>query len=231
MDQLHLSAKTRNVFGKKNKQLRANGMIPATVYGQQIGPFSIAVDYKEFESIYKQAGDNTVIELNIDNKKTLPVLIQDVVYTPVSEQIVHIDFHAINLAEKVTAYVDIEVVGENDLLKEGGNIVVAMQEVEVEALPTHLPHKIQVDISGIKNFGDTIYVKDLKISKDVKVLADENNPVVTLAAPENIVEELKEMETQTSTAAAASATEPVTSNTEQITDKDNNTLTQDAEHK
>jgi len=230
MEQLHLEigAKTRNVFGKKNKQLRANGMIPATVYGQQVGPFSISVDYKEFEHIYKQAGDNTIVELKIDNKKTLPVLIQDVVYTPVSDQIIHIDFHAINLAEKVTAYVDIEVVGENDLLKEGGNIVVAMSEVEVEALPTHLPHKIQVDISGIKNFGDTIYIKDLKVGKDVKILADENNPVITLASPENVEEELKEIKNENIVAPSVESTAINTEGAESI---NNNTLTKDEEHK
>lgn len=196
MDKLKLESKTREIFGKKNKELREKGFIPATVYGKKVGPFSVSVDAKELNTIYRKAGDNTVVELSIDGKDTYHVLIQDVVRTPVSGEIIHIDFHAISLTEKVKAFIELEVVGENDLLKAGGNALLAMSDIEVEALPTHLPHKIEVDISSIKEFGETIYVKDLKVSKDVKILADENNPVLTLSEPEKIeVEEVKAEET------------------------------------
>lgn len=196
MDKLKLESKTREIFGKKNKELREKGFIPATVYGKKVGPFSVSVDAKELNAIYRKAGDNTVVELSIDGKDTHHVLIQDVVRTPVSGEIIHIDFHAISLTEKVKAFIELEIVGENDLLKAGGNALLAMSDIEVEALPTHLPHKIEVDISSIKEFGETIYVKDLKVSKDVKILADENNPVLTLSEPEKIeVEEVKPAET------------------------------------
>ena len=192
MDKLKLEAKTREVFGKKNRELREKGLIPATVYGKKVGPFSISVDAKQLNDIYRKAGDNTVVELAIEGSGNHHVLIQDIAQTPVSGEIIHVDFHAISLTEKVKAFVEIEIVGDNDLLKAGGNAILAMNEIEVEALPTQLPHKIEVDISGIKEFGETIYVKDLKISADVKVLSDENNPVITLSEPEKIeVEEVK----------------------------------------
>jgi len=194
MDKLKLASKIRDIFGKKNRDLRTKGFIPATVYGKKVGPFSITVDGKELNAMYRKARDNTVIELAIDDNgkiNNLNVLIQDVVRTPVSGEIIHVDFHAISLTEKVKAYVEIETIGENELLKSGGSIVLAMTEIEVEALPTHLPHKIEVDISLIKEFGDTIFVKDLKVNKDVRILSDENNPVVTLAAQEKIEEEVK----------------------------------------
>ncbi len=200
MDTLKLNSKIRDIFGKKNKGLREKGFIPATVYGKNVGPFSITIEGKELNMVYKQAGDNTVVELVIeDNGKenTFHTLIQDIVRTPVGGEIMHVDFHAVSLTEKVKAYIEIETVGENDLLKSGGNVVMAMTEIEVEALPTNLPHKILVDISSIKSFGESIYVKDLKVDKEVKILAEENNPVVTLAEQENVEEELKAMETET----------------------------------
>jgi len=195
MDKLKLEAKTREIFGKKNRELREKGLIPATVYGKKVGPFSISVDAKQLNDIYRKSGDNTVVELSIDNSGNHHVLIQDVVRTPVSGEIMHVDFHAISLTEKVKAFVELEIIGDNELLKTGGNAILAMNEIEVEALPTHLPHKIEVDISGLKEFGETIYVKDLKVNADVKILADEGNPVVTLSAPEKIeVEEVKPAE-------------------------------------
>lgn len=199
MDKLKLESKTREVFGKKNKELREKGFIPATVYGKKVGPFSVSVDAKELNAIYRKTGDNTVVELNIDGKNTHHVLIQDVVRTPVSGEIIHVDFHAISLTEKVKAFVEIEMIGENELLKSGGNAILAMSDIEVEALPTHLPHKIEVDISSIKAFGESIYVRDLKLGSDVKILSDENNPIVTLSEPEKIeIEETKPAEAETS---------------------------------
>jgi len=188
MEILHLQAKVRDVFGKKNKTIRDKGLIPAVVYGKTIKPISLVLSAKEFRNIYKRAGDNTIIELDILDEKSnnhvqYNVLIQDVTTAPVSGEVMHIDFHAVAMNEKVKAYIPVEFIGENDLLKTGGTIIKSLNEIEVEALPQFLPHKIEVDISRLQSYGDTLYVRDLNLGPDVKILIDDSTPIATLAEP------------------------------------------------
>jgi large subunit ribosomal protein L25 len=192
MDIINLQAKIREFVGKKVSLLRKQDIIPGILYGKSITPQNISVDLKEFSKIFKQAGDNTVVDLHIDgSKETHKVLIQKVDYTPTRDRMVHVELLAISLTDKVKVEIPVVLINTEIAEKMGGNLILNLDEIQVEALPTHLPHQIEVDCSVLTDFGQTIYVKDLKLGNDIKILEELESPIVSFDAPEKeeVIEE------------------------------------------
>jgi len=161
-----LNASEREIKGRKVKNLRKEGIIPANVFGKKISSYMISVDLGEFKKVFKEAGETGIIELSV-GKKTSPVLISDVQVSPLdSENILHIDFLQVDLKEKVSATVPVVIEGEAPAEKLGlGMLVQLIDEVDVEALPADLPENIVCDVSKIETLEDAIFVKDLKFDK------------------------------------------------------------------
>ena len=159
---LELNAKIREISGKKVKTLRKQGIIPAVLYGAKIKPISLEIDYNEFEKIYKEAGESTILELKI-GKELKNVLIYNTSRDPVSDKIIHADFYQVRMDELITTKVPLVFEGSSPAVEiKDGVLVKNITEVEVEALPANLPHEIKVDISILKTLEDLIYIKDLK---------------------------------------------------------------------
>jgi len=179
-----LNAQVRKIIGKKVKRLRRQSLIPAVIYGHKIKPLSLVVSLKDFEKVYKQAGESDLIELKIDNQRPVNVLIHDVQRHPVTDRIIHVDFYQIKAGEKITVDIKLKLVGEAPAVKEKGNILVPqIEEIKVECLPKDIVHDIAVDISNLKEVGDTIRIKDLKIPPTLKILNKPEDVVVTVEAP------------------------------------------------
>ncbi len=177
----NLQAKTRKTFGKKVNKLREAGQVPAVMYGPETEPVALAVDYVELEKVYNEAGESTLINLKIDDKEEVPVLIHDVSYHPVYEKIDHVDFYKIKYGQKLTANVELNFVGESRAVRElGGILVTNLEEVEVECLPRDLIGEIEVDLSQLKEIDDVIYVKDLKVPETIKILNDPEEVVASV---------------------------------------------------
>lgn len=196
MEKLILKAKKREVFGKQNKNLRRQGIIPAVVYGAKTKPLALQLDIKEFQNIFHQAGDNTIIDLIIEdtlrnNQEIKNVLIYDIEKHYLTSQPLHIDFYEVQMDRTVTTHIPLVIKGDSPAVKMGGILVKSMDSLEIESLPKDLPHEIEVDISSLTEFGETLYVKDLAIPQGVKVLVSLTTPVVTVSAP-SIEEEKKE---------------------------------------
>ncbi len=197
---LILQAKKREIKGKKVKKLRQRGILPAVLYGPEIKNFSIELNSQEFENVYKEAGESSLISLQVDPSvnsgqvKKFSVLIHEVKKDPLTGKPIHADFYQPILTEEVEATVSIVFEGEAPAVKElGGTLVREISEIQVKALPQNLPHQIKVNIDGLKTFDDEILVKDLKLPEDVAVQKDENE-IVALVAPsetEKIEEELE----------------------------------------
>jgi large subunit ribosomal protein L25 len=197
-----LQAENRTLFGRKVRQLRNKGYIIGNVFGKKIESQAISMEKKAFETVYKEAGETGIIELLIDGK-THPVLIAEMQVHPVTDEILHVDLHEVDLKEKVTAKVAVELDGEAPAQKEGlGTLVQLLDEVEVEALPANLPEKIVADVSMIKDLETPIHVRDLKVDKDVTIVTDGElivakveevkEEVVEEVAPETTEEEKKD---------------------------------------
>jgi large subunit ribosomal protein L25 len=190
---LELTAKMREVLGRKVKSLRKKGSIPAILYGLKAKSIPLEIDYSEFEKIFKEAGESTVIKLKT-GKESKNVLIYDVARDPVSEKFIHVDFYEVRMDKPITAEVPLVFEGEAPAVKNlEGVLVKNITEIEVEALPANLPHEIKVDISYLNTFEDLIHVKDLKIPDGVKVSVNPDE-IVALVSPPRSEEELKSLE-------------------------------------
>ncbi len=196
-DILELNAKVRETLGKKVKSLRKQGIIPAVFYGAKTKSVPLGVDYNEFEKIYEIGGESTIIKLKIGppaGGESKNVLIYDVVKDPVTDKFIHIDFYQVRMDKLITTEVPLVFEGESSAVEaDDGVLIKNATNVEVEALPADLPHEIKVDISTLKTFEDSIYIKDLKVPERVKVLA-ESEEVVASVAPPRSEEELAELE-------------------------------------
>lgn len=187
---LTLSAKIRKDLGKKVKSLRKQGILPAVVYGPKLKSLPLEIDLKGFEKVYQEAGESTLISLEIEGKKA-PVLIHEVKLDSLTGKPIHVDFYQPRLEEEVEVTIPIIFEGEAPAVKDlGGTLVKNIHEVEVRALPQNLPHEIKVNIEKLKTFEDDILVKDLPVPKEVKILKEPDEVVASVAPLEKVEEEL-----------------------------------------
>lgn len=188
---LTLAVKIRKVTGKKTKVLRDKGLLPAVLYGPKTKSQSIEVNIGDFENIYKDAGESSLISLELENRKHL-VLIYDLERNPVSGSPIHVDFYQPDLEKKITAQVPIVLDGEAPAVKDlGGTLYRNISEIAVKAFPQDLPKEIRIDISGLVTFEDHIKVKDLAVNEGVEVLREPEEIVVSVSAPAKVEEELE----------------------------------------
>lgn len=190
---LELKAMPRHELGRKTNKRRKAGQTPAVIYGHGIKSESLYVGAKDLSAVYSEAGESTLITLEVDDKKR-NVLIHDVARDPLSGQILHVDFYQVRMDEKIKAKVPLNFIGESLAVKaEAGVLIKNMQEVEVEALPKDLSHHLDVDISALETFEDRILIKDLNTSGSVKILAGPDEIVASVIPPRS-EEELAALE-------------------------------------
>lgn len=211
MDKITLKAEKRETLGKKVKRLREQNILPANIYGKGVESLAIKIDKLDFEKIFKEAGETGLVEIVVGDDKR-PTLVHEVQYDPVSDEPLHVDFRQVDLKEKVTATVPVETRGESPAEKRGvGTAVLYLDEVEVEALPSDLPEKFEIDISGLEEVDQALYIKDIDVDKakveikadseeiiiKVEPLREEEEEIVETVSPEDVViteEAVKEQE-------------------------------------
>jgi len=199
-----LSVEKRDLAGKKAKKLRKQGILPANIYGKNIKSTSVQLPLKEFEIVYKQAGETGLVELSLD-KKIHPVLIHQVQRDYVSHALIHADFFQVNLKEKVKTMVPVEVVGEAKAVADKiGLLLQILNEVEVEALPTDLPEKLEVNVAHLAAVNDQATVADIKVPTGVTILTGAEETVAKIS--ELISKEAEEQAAAEAAAAAAAKT-------------------------
>ncbi len=184
MASITLNAETRSDFGKNLDLVRSKGMVPGVVYGSGVANSSLSVSYIPFEKMYRQAGESSLVDLVIDAKTPLKVLIQEVQKDPVTDKFIHVDFLAVSMTEKLTATIPLKFVGESKAIKGlGGTLVKNMQEVSVRCLPGDLVHEIEVDLSPLETFEDALALKDIKSPRGIEIIGNQDATVATVAAP------------------------------------------------
>jgi len=189
---LQLNAKIREFLGKKVVQVRQAGKVPAVVYGHNQKNLNLEVDYVEFEKILQKAGESTLLNITVEGQEPIKAIIADVQYETIKNRISHVDFHQVNMKEKIHANVTLDFVGESKLVKEDGAMIIHnISEVEVKCLPGDLIHEIKVDISGLNTFDNVIAVKNLIIPKGIEIVHhDPEDIVVSVAEPREEKEEI-----------------------------------------
>ncbi len=187
-----LKAQKREILGSKVKKLRKNGQTPSVVFGKSVDSLPITVNTVDFLKVFKQAGETSLIWLKVDGEtKERPTLIKSIDFSPIKNDVLTVDFHQVNLKEKVTAFVPLEISGEPELIHSGQAILSQnLHEIEVECLPTDIPEKFEVDASLLKEIGDNLKVSDLKTSSDVEIKTDVDSIIVSLSEPQKEEEPL-----------------------------------------
>ncbi len=188
-----ISLKAKQRKEKDSMKLRAQGKAPAVLYGPKTKNLNLEVDLKEFDKVYNEAGESSLISLDVGGQKEkFLVLIHDIQFDALTEKPIHIDFYQPNLKKEVESTVLLVIEGEAPVIKEfGGTLVKKISDIRVKALPQDLPREIKVDISNLKTFEDNIVVKDLPVSSKVKILKDPEEIIITVSAPQKVEEELE----------------------------------------
>lgn len=203
-----LQASHRSVIGKQVKKLRQNGQLPAVVYGRGSETRSIAIDSNLFFKLFEGAGTSTIITLAVADATPVKVLIREPQIDPVSLRPLHVDFHQINMKEKIRTEVPLRFVGDAPaVVDQDGKLVHSLDALEIECLPDDLVQHIDVDLSVLKEFDDAIQVKDITIPHGIEVLNDTELTVVVVQAPITEAELEAELAEETSEADAVAAVE------------------------
>lgn len=189
MDKLRLQLEPRTITGKKVKNLRKEGLVPASICGKGVANANFQLNAKTFGLVYRQAGRNTLIELETP-QGTQSAFVRQVQIHPVRREFLHVDFRVVDLKVAMTADVPIVAVGQNELVeRDQGVLSLMLQTLHVRGLPGDLPHTVEVDISAIHDFSTTLYVSDLPLSDNVEVLTPGDTAVATITASRMEAEE------------------------------------------
>ena len=183
------------------RRLRQSGLVPGVVYGRGVDPLSIAINRRELvKLLHSKMGEHALVTLHLEDTKSWdkPALVKAVQHDPVSGHVLHVDFHAIVLTERLRVKVPVVLKGEAIGVKqEGGTLEHFLRDVEVECLPTEIPASADFDVSALK-IGDTVHVRDLTPPKNTTITSD---PAGVIASVQKPKEEKPEAE-------AAAVTEP-----------------------
>lgn len=191
MKEIILEAKTREITGKKAKRFLKEGKILGVIYGHKVENKNIFLDAAAFKKVYGKAGESTLIDLTIDGDEPVKAIIKDTQMDLGGENFIHVDFHQVNMKEKLTTDIALKFVGESRAVKElGGMLLKNIDFIPVECLPKDLVHEIEVDISGLDDFNKSIHVKDIKMPAGIIALTDPEEAVVFVEAP-RAAEEVK----------------------------------------
>ncbi|MEZ4210489.1 MAG: 50S ribosomal protein L25 [Patescibacteria group bacterium] len=165
----------------KASQVRANELVPASLYGHKVDPVAVSLPAAEFNKVFQKAGRSSLVEITLgDSKKA--VLFKEPQYNPVTGEVIHIDLFAVNMTETIKAEIPLVFENEAPALDTGeATLVTNKDKLEVECLPSKLPHDLKVDLSSLANIDDAIHVKDVKLPEGVEVLNDPEDIIVLVA--------------------------------------------------
>ncbi|HRZ86863.1 MAG TPA: 50S ribosomal protein L25 [bacterium] len=207
MAQIDMKVSTREEQrrGQLN-DMRFQGIVPGIVYGHGKKPTMIKVNEREFRRLmHAAASENVIIKLEIEGVKdkkeaSKTVILKEVQREPLAGSLIHIDFQEISLTEKIRIKVPVVALGEAiGVTQQGGVLEMVLRDLEVECLPTEIPDKIEVDITGLA-IGKAIYVKDIPVTGHIRIINAPELTAIACSAPA--------AEIVASTAEEAGAAEP-----------------------
>lgn len=191
---LNIKAQTRELTGKKVKALRRSGLVPASIYSHGEPATTISMDALEFEKVNDKAGTSTLVNLKVDEKNPIKIIIKDAQLNPVTGKVIHADLYKVRMDEKIKTEIPLEFVGESDAVEQlDGTLVKNKDSIEVECLPTDLVSEVKIDISSLKTFEDQITIADLLLPKGFEVLDDPEEVVCFVEEPRS-EEEMAELD-------------------------------------
>lgn len=186
--ELKLEALSR--ASEKIADIKAEGLVPAVVYGAGMDVKSLKVKAHDLNSVFAEAGESTLINLVIDGKQTLKVIIKDIQKDPIKRNIVHADFHLVNMAKKIEVEIPFTFTGESKAVRElGGTLLKSKEFINARCLPGDLIDHVIVDLTPLATFDDVIRVSDLVVPATLEIIDHENDPIVTVEMPRTVAQQ------------------------------------------
>lgn len=183
MEKVVIDATKRTITGKQVSTLRRQSKLPGVIYGHKMDPVAITMDLKQATKVLNNTTSSSVITINLEGTQ-LAALVREKQRDIMKNLFIHADFQAVSQTEKIRAAVDIELVGLAPAVKDyNGVLVEGVTSINVEALPKDLPERFIIDLSGLKQIGDSITVQDITIPDGVEVLDPLEETVVLVTSP------------------------------------------------
>ena len=174
------------------RRIRLQNQIPAVLYHSGLDALSLSIDKKE---LYKALNTGQVIfEVTVQDENQF-VLVKDVQYHPVNDNIMHVDFQKVKEDEKISLEVPLRIEGEAEGVKAGGILVQIVSTITVQCKPTTIPEALIIDVTNLE-LNSSLFVKDIQLAADVEIMTSEDLAVVSVQEPkeEEVVEEVLEGE-------------------------------------
>ncbi len=191
MSKIILNAEPRSVTGKQVRQLRREGKLPAVIYGHKIDPKSITLDLRDATKVLSSVSSSSLVTVVLEGKE-YPSLVRERQIDFILRTLKHIDFQAVSLTEKIRTFVTIRFEGESPALKDQDAMLSSgISSIEIEAYPQDLPEGFTVDISKLKEIGDSLFVKDIVVPENVEVLSNPEELVVIVSSSFTAEEEVE----------------------------------------
>ena len=183
MEKVVINAQPRDVIGKQVRALRRAGLLPAVIYGHNITPIPVSMNFHDSSMLLPKISSSQLVVVDVDGKLHT-VLVRERQRHPVTGDLLHVDFQEVSLTERLRVKVGIQFRGEAPAVKMyDGIVVTSREELEVECLPGDLPNRLEVDLSVLEQIGDAVYVRDILLPPKVQVLEDLDEVVVVVTAP------------------------------------------------
>jgi len=185
MSGLSIEASLRTSSGKGiARSLRRENKIPAIFYGKGVDSVSISVEQASFLKIIKKKGfENTIIDLILktdEGQNNHKVLVKDLQVDNLKSRIMHVDFYAVSMEQKLMLNIPIVLEGILDISKKGIAIHQSKHSVSVSCLPDNIPENIIIDIS-VLDVNDSVFTRDLSLPDGVSLSDADDIPILHLA--------------------------------------------------
>lgn len=180
---LTLQAMSRTALGRQVNALRRAGKLPAVVYGHGKESRPLTLGAAEFRTVYAEAGETALIDLDITGAGPVKVLVQDVAHDPVTDAVIHVDFHEVAMDEEIHARIPLTFTGVAPAVKEANGVLVKQHDhVDVRALPGKLVQEIVVDLNVLATLDDAIHMGDLALPEGMTLAVDPSVVIATVTA-------------------------------------------------
>ena len=207
MEKVVLKATRRDVVGKQVKAMRREGKLPAIIYGKLAEPINISLDMHSASQALAKLTSSSIVTIEVDGEQ-YPTLVREKQRDFIRNRLLHVDFLAVSLTERIRATVALRFTGVSLAVKDFNAILVHnLEQLSVECLPTDLPEYIQVDVARLTRPGEGLRVRDIAVADNIRVLEDEDTMVI-VAAASKIEEALEALPEAEGVEAEVSAEEP-----------------------
>jgi large subunit ribosomal protein L25 len=197
-EQVELTAERRSVSGKQVKQLRIQGQVPGVMYGHDFDPVPLQFKARNLRDTLSRVGGSQLISIKIKGEEQPEMaLVREVQRDPIRRNLLHVDFYRVQMSERLTAEIPLEIIGESPVIvAREGILLQGISTIEVECLPGDLVDAIEVDLSDLTEVDQGVYVHDLAIPSGIDLLTNPDEMIVRVVPleEEEIIEEIVEEE-------------------------------------